>query len=83
MSKEEKITIKVESAEKIKPPGLFSSNYVVYHIRTEPLNIEVKRRYKQFEWLHQCLQNRFPVNYVLSIDLDTRAASKSTSVDFG
>lgn len=68
MSAEEKVSIKVLSAEKVKPPGLFSLNYVVYHIRTEPLNVEVKRRYKQFEWLHQSLRNRFPVNYVTLSD---------------
>ena len=64
LSIEEKVTVKVYTAEKIKPPGMFSTNYVVYHIKTEPFDIEVKRRYKQFEWLHQCLHNRFPVNYV-------------------
>ena len=82
LSDEENVSVKITRAEKIKPSGVFSSNYVVYHIKTEPFNIEVKRRYKQFEWLHQCLKNRFPANYVNTDHSDSGSSAQGAAVYF-
>ena len=67
--------MKILNGVKVKPDGLFSFSYVSYKIRTEPLGVEVSRRFKQFEWLHSSLKNRFPANYVsLVVNSDTQPA---------
>lgn len=40
--------------------SLFSTNYVLYDISTPQFNWLVNRRYSDFIWLKDCLQNLFP-----------------------
>ena len=64
ISQAEWVGAKIAKSEKISPPGIFSQSYVLYEISTSCTNSTVKRRFKHFEWLDSCLQNRFPVCYV-------------------
>ena len=57
-------TVTVSNPEEIKGKGL-KQGYTVYTIKVLPNYWEVKRRYSDFEWLHMCLQKRFPANYVI------------------
>ncbi|CAG9316757.1 unnamed protein product [Blepharisma stoltei] len=57
--------IKLEISEPvIVQGGLFGSNYVMYNIVTSPLGWNVRRRYKQFEWLREVLAHEFPGYYI-------------------
>ena len=58
----EKIQIKVGKHEKVEGK-LFSKSYVTYLITTMTFNWNVKRRFSDFEWLHQILANTY--NYCL------------------
>ncbi len=58
------VQVKVLKAEKKSSGGFFSSSWVVYEIYTDLYKSHVKRRYKHFEWLDQCLHNRFPICYI-------------------
>ena len=40
--------------------SFFSKAYVNYLILTEPINLKVRRRYSDFDWLHQIIFNLFP-----------------------
>ena len=62
ISKCDNIQIKVENIEKIEGK-LFSKSYVLYTIVTLPLNWKVRRRFSDFDWLHQILSNNY--NYCL------------------
>ena len=62
LSKCENIQIKVGQFEKIEGK-LFSKSYITYLITTTPLNLKVRRRFTDIEWLHQTLFNHF--NYCL------------------
>ena len=62
ISKCDNIQIKIESFEKIEGK-LFSKSYVLYTIVTLPLNWKVRRRFSDFDWLHQILLNNY--NYCL------------------
>ena len=62
LSKCENIQIKVGSFEKVEGK-LFSKSYISYLITTMPLNLKVRRRFTDFEWLHQTLLTHF--NYCL------------------
>ena len=57
------ITIKIDQPKKIEG-GLFSKSYITYLITTEPLNLSVRRRYNDFEWLRNILINLFPQNVI-------------------
>ena len=57
-SKCENIQIRVGNYEKVKG-NLFSKSYISYLITTLPLNWQVRRRFSDFEWLHQMLVNTY------------------------
>jgi len=40
--------------------GFFSRSYVTYSINTIPLNLNVRKRYSDFEWLKNFLSNIYP-----------------------
>ena len=44
--------------------GFFSKSYVTYLITTIPLNIKVRRRYSDFDWLRQILTNLYVGNVI-------------------
>lgn len=56
-------SIQVGFPEKVEG-GFFSKSYVTYLITTAPLNIKVRRRYSDFEWLRQILCNLYVGNVI-------------------
>ena len=63
LTSEENPTIQVGFPEKVEG-GFFSKAYVTYLITTNPLNIKVRRRYSDFDWLRQMMQNLFMYNVI-------------------
>ena len=57
-SKFDNIRIEMSLGEKI-PGSFFTKAYMTFIISTTPLNFQVRRRYSDFEWLRQTLQNYF------------------------
>ena len=55
--------IQVGFPEKVEG-GFFSKSYVTYLITTSPLNLKVRRRYSDFDWLRQMLQNLYAWNVI-------------------
>ena len=53
------LVITVGFPEKVEGK-LFSKAYVTYLIITDPINLKVRRRYSDFDWLHQIIFNLFP-----------------------
>ena len=58
LSKFDNIRIEMSLGEKI-PGSFFTKAYMTFIISTTPLNFQVRRRYSDFEWLRQTLQNYF------------------------
>ena len=56
-------SIQVGFPEKVEG-GFFSKSYVTYLVTTIPLNIKVRRRYSDFEWLRQILTNLYIGNVI-------------------
>ena len=56
MSKYENIHIEISLGEKVART-FFTKAYMTYIISTSPLNLKVRRRYSDFEWLRQILLN--------------------------
>ena len=44
--------------------GIFSKSYVTYLVKTKPFNFEVRRRFSDFEWLHNILMAQY-VNCII------------------
>ena len=55
--------IQVGFPEKVEG-GFFSKSYVTYLVTTFPLNIKVRRRYSDFDWLRQMLTNLYIGNVI-------------------
>lgn len=43
---------------------MFFKGYTTFHVNTQPFNWDVNRRFKDFEWLRQCLVNRYCASIV-------------------
>ena len=56
-------SIQVGFPEKVEG-GFFSKSYVTYLITTIPLNLKVRRRYSDFDWLRQMLINLYVGNVI-------------------
>ena len=56
-------SIQVGFPEKVEG-GFFSKSYVTYLVTTIPLNIKVRRRYSDFDWLRQMLTNLYVGNVI-------------------
>ena len=56
-------SIQISSPEKVEG-GFFSKSYITYLITTIPLNIKVRRRYSDFDWLRQILTNLYVGNVI-------------------
>jgi len=63
LAKEENPIIQVGFPEKVDG-GFFSKSYVTYLVTTNPLNLKVRRRYSDFEWLRQIMQNLYVWNVI-------------------
>ena len=48
----------VNSPEKVEP-GFFYKSYITYLITTTPLNLQVRRRFFNFEWLRGIFSNYY------------------------
>jgi PX domain len=44
--------------------GMFFKGFTTFSISTQPFNWDVNRRFKDFEWLHACLKNRYCAHVV-------------------
>ena len=44
--------------------GVFQSSYTVYPIKCSETNVEVIRRFRDFEWLFNELKHQFPGKFV-------------------
>ena len=64
LSENPKIT--VTSPMKVNP-GFFSKSYISYLITTTPLNLQVRRRYTDFEWLRSTLLKYYYMNIIPSL----------------
>lgn len=49
---------------KVITNGIFRKNTLKMRVFTEPLGWKVVRTFDDFKWLHGCLKNRFPGNYI-------------------
>ena len=58
LGKLNKVNIQITEPEKIDG-GFFTKAYITYLIKTFPLNLSVRRRYSDFEWLRQILLTFF------------------------
>ena len=81
ITKCENIEIKIEKFEKIEGK-LFSKSYVTYLIVTSPLNWKVRRRFSDFEWLHQTLVNNYNYCLIPSIPKKKKNLNKIVSDKF-
>ena len=61
LSENPKIT--VTSPMKVDP-GFFSKSYISYLITTTPLNLQVRRRFTDFEWLRTILVKYYYMNII-------------------
>jgi hypothetical protein len=50
------------SGHEVVATNMFMPDHVVYHLTTAPMNIEVKRRFKDFEALRGILRRLFPLS---------------------
>ena len=64
LSENPKIT--VTSPMKVNP-GFFSKSYISYLVTTTPLNLQVRRRYTDFEWLRSTLLKYYYMNIIPSL----------------
>ena len=62
-SKIQELEIKIAFPEKVEA-GIFSKPYMTYGVSTIPLNLKVRKRYSDFEWLHQKMTEHF-INCVI------------------
>ena len=57
-TKQPELQIRIIFPEKIDP-GIFSKPYMSYTVQTNPGGYLVKKRYSDFEWLHNILSSRY------------------------
>ena len=67
ITKCENVQIKIDSFEKVKGNNIFSKSYATYLIITMPFNWKVRRRFSDFEWLHQILKQDYKYCLIPSI----------------
>ena len=74
-------TIQIGYPEKVEG-GIFSKSYVTYLVTTSPLNIKVRRRYSDFEWLRQILLNLYSGNVIPTIPKKNKLGSDKFAETF-
>ena len=57
-SKLPELEIKIKFPEKVEP-GIFSKPYMSYNIQANPIGLTVRKRYSDFDWLHNILTAHF------------------------
>ena len=56
LGKTENLSVTIVGSENVEGK-LFAKSYTLYIVKTSPLNLRVKRRFSDFEWLRQLLAN--------------------------
>jgi hypothetical protein len=62
----ENLKIEIGQPEKVKAK-LLAADYIIFRVSTVPMGWDVKRRYKDFLWLFDCMKAHFPFNYLPNI----------------
>jgi sorting nexin-7/30/sorting nexin-8 len=75
LGKTENLSISITGFEKVEGK-LFAKSYTVYIIKTSPLNLVVKRRFSDFEWLRQIIVNCYNYCSIPGIPRKTKMADK-------
>ena len=57
-SKIPELEIKIKFPEKVEP-GIFSKPYMSYSVHANPIGLTARKRYSDFEWLHNVLTGHF------------------------
>jgi len=60
--------------------NMFVPDHVVYSLTTTPMNIEVKRRFKDFEALRTILRNLFPLSKLPHLEKNSRLSETEPEV---
>jgi hypothetical protein len=68
------------SGHEVVTTNMFVPDHVVYHLTTMPLNIEVKRRFKDFETLRNMLRKMFPLNKLPHLEKNSRLSESEPEV---
>ena len=74
-------SIQVGFPEKVEG-GFFSKSYVTYLITTIPLNLKVRRRYSDFDWLRQILTNFYAGNVIPTTPRKNKIGSDKFGEEF-
>ena len=75
------LVITVSSPEKIQG-GFLTKSYINYLITTNEINLNVKRRYSDFDWLHQTLLNLYPYLVIPPIPKKNKIGVDNLSDEF-
>ena len=62
-SKIPELEIRIKFPEKVEP-GIFSKPYMSYSVVANPFGLTARKRYSDFEWLHNILSGHF-INYIV------------------
>ena len=60
------LKIEIGQPEKVKAK-LLAADYIIFRVSTLPMGWDVRRRYKDFLWLFDCMKAHFPFNYLPNI----------------
>ena len=75
LSKYKNINLKISKYEKITENngllGFFKNTYFAFWIECSQLNINIRRKYSDFEWLRKTLLKLYPGNYIPPLPIKT------------
>ena len=80
-SKVDKLKITISNPEK-KEGGFFSKSYMTYLVKTAPVSFTVRRKYSEFTWFRQALQNIYPTNLIPHMPKRTRFGQDTFAESF-
>ena len=63
LGRNDNIKIEISSPQKIEG-GIFSKSYVTFLVSTNPLKLQVRRKYSDFEWLRSLLISLYPTSVI-------------------
>lgn len=62
--------------------GLFRFGYTSFEVFTQPFNWRVTRRFKDFEWLHKSIENRFPAYFIPTMASKTIYSNEKETIKY-